>query len=134
MQKERHFEIQEFGSDEYTYWVDFTNLVWSLIVSRNGGSILFIKSSIHEDNFDSFATKCSNGKTEVYINTTDDYGSHCDYVGETENHEAAENWITAVNQFYENRRKNKASENKIIDSHQQRLYSPASGGIFRQSG
>jgi len=109
MPKNKHFEIQEFGSDEYSHWIDFKNLVWSLIVSRNGGSIFFIKSSIHEDNFDSFETKCSNGKTKIYINTTDNYGSHCDYVGETEEHEVAEYWISQVHQFYENRRKNKAS-------------------------
>jgi len=114
MQKNRHFEIEEFGSDEYSYWIDFKNLVWSLIVSRRGGSILFLKSSIHEDNLDSFETRHNNGKTEIYINTTDGYGSHCDYVGETEEHEVVGNWISEVNQFYENRRKNKASV-EVVD-------------------
>lgn len=109
MQPNRHFEIQEFGSDEYSYWIDFNNLVWSLIVSRRGGSILFLKSSIHEANFKSLETRGNNGKTEIYINTIDDYGFHCDYVGETEDHETAENWIFAVNQFYGNRRKHKAA-------------------------
>jgi hypothetical protein len=82
-----------------------------LIVSRRGGSILFLKGSIHEGNFDRFEMRHNNGKTEIYMNTTDSYGSHCDYVGETENYQSAEKWISTVNQFYENRKTRTMSGN-----------------------
>jgi hypothetical protein len=107
MNKDKVREIEEFDlNDERSYWLRFKNSAWGLYVSKIGGSILFIKGAIYPESFDRLETKLNHGKTEIYLHTTDGYGSHCDYVGATENHEVAERWVNEVNLFYENRRKN----------------------------
>lgn len=114
MNKDKVREIEEFDlNDEGSYWLRFKNSAWGLYVSKIGGSILFIKGAIYPESFDRLETKLNHGKTEIYLYTTDGYGSHCDYVGATENHEAAERWVNEVNLFYENRRKNQRATEAV---------------------
>jgi len=110
MNKDKVLKIEEFDlNNERSYGLRFKNSAWGLYVSKIGGSILFIKGAIHPESFDRIETKLNHGKTEIYLHTTDGYGSHYDYVGETEEHEAAEKWVNEVNRFYENRKKNQGA-------------------------
>lgn len=107
MNKDKVREIEEFDlNDECSYWLRFEDSAWGLYISKIGGSILFIKGAIYPESFDRLETKLNHTKTEIYLHTTDGYGSHRDYVGTTEDSEAAEEWINEVNRFYEERRKN----------------------------
>jgi len=106
--------IKEFDTSyEYAYRIEFENINRCLFVSRNKGSILFGKSSIGENVIDGFELRSNNGKTQLLLHTTDDFGAHTDLIGEIDDKDtkikAAEAWVDEVNQFYENGSKNKAS-------------------------
>jgi hypothetical protein len=96
-------QIEKLGFDEYTYRVKFKNSpIWSIYVSRVGGAVTFFKSGINPESVDRFEARRNGYNTEIYLHTTDKFGSHEDYIGETDDYVAAEDWVGAVNKIYEN--------------------------------
>jgi len=106
--------IKEFDTSyEHAYRIRFEDLRLPLFVGRNEGSILFGKSSIGGNVVDGFELSQNNGKIELLLHTTDDFGSHTDLIGEMDDknekiNAAAEDWIAEVNELYENRTKKEA--------------------------
>jgi len=78
---------------------------WVVDVSRKTGLVSSIKSSILPESVDRFEAKRNGYKTEIYLHTADKFGPHEDYIGETDDHAAAEGWVSVVNKMYENRQK-----------------------------
>ncbi len=100
-------QIEKLGIDEHTYRVKFKNSpIWSIYVSRVGGAVTLSKSGISPESVDGFEVRRNSHNTEIYLHTTDKFGSHEDYIGETGDHATAKVWVSAVNKTYENRRKN----------------------------
>jgi len=110
-------QIEKLECDEYVYRVKFKNSpIWSIYVSRIGGAITFLKSGVSPESVDRFEARHNGYNTEIYLHTIDKFGSHEDYLGETDDHTAAENWVGAVNKIYENCRKIKKPENELCAS------------------
>ena len=108
-------KIEKFGFDEYAYRVKFKNSpIWSIYVSRIGGAVTFLKSGIGSESVDGFEARRNGYNMEIYLHTTDKFGSHEDYIGETDDHVAAENWVGAVNKIYEKGKKSQESTGEQI--------------------
>jgi hypothetical protein len=96
-------QIKEFILDnESAYQITYEHSIWSVIVSRESGLITFLKGGILPESVDKFEASYDGSKTEIYLHSTDKYGSHRAYIGETEDHQAAMYWVRKVNQFYAN--------------------------------
>jgi len=68
-----------------------------------------MKSTIHPNSVDRFSSEQKDGKSELYLHFNTDFGPRAKYIGETEEPEAAEVWISQVNKLYEERRKKQAT-------------------------
>jgi len=111
--KDKKRQIKEFVlTDRFAYRITFEDGLWSFSVSRKNGVVEFGKFSyIAPDRIDRFDILSKDGKFELCLHFNNDFGHHTNYIGETTNlaiFEAAEAWITQVNQFYENHRKRQA--------------------------
>lgn len=112
----KRLTIKEFDiSYEPAYRIRFENInpAFSLFVYRNEGSILFGKSSISANVIDGFELNQNNGKVELLLCITDDFGSHTYLIGRIDDKDErmkadGEAWIAEVNQLYENDRKRQA--------------------------
>ena len=104
-------KIDEFIlDDEDAYIITYKNSdFWSVDVSRKTGLVGLIKSNVLPENVDNFEARRNGHNTEIYLHTTDKFGSHEDYIGEIDDHAAAKNWVSAVNKIYESRRNNQES-------------------------
>ncbi len=109
----KRLTIKDFDTSyEPAYRIKFESInpAFSLFVYRNEGSILFGKSSISANVIDGFELKPNDGKVELLLHITDDFGTHTYLIGKIDDKDErikadGEAWITQVNQFYENHRK-----------------------------
>jgi len=110
--KEEGVQIDEFIlDDEEAYIITYKDsFFWTVDVFREDGSVSFIKGGILPESVDKFEACYDGRKTEIYIHTTDSYGSHREYVGETEAHQVAMDWVREVNQIYFNRKGQELAE------------------------
>jgi len=101
-------QIEKLGLDEYAYRVKFRNSpVWSIYVSRIDGAVTFLKSGILPESVEKFEARSNGRNTEIYLHTKGAAdGPRVYYSGETDDHTAAENWVSVVNKIYEKRRNN----------------------------
>ena len=98
----KYDEIEEFGCDDYMYWMRRKDTIWSVSVVRFDGSISLNKfSKIEGERVDRFSTKQTNGMTEIYLLTNNPQEASSRFIGRTRKHEAAEQWVSEVNQLYE---------------------------------
>ncbi len=96
-------------TDEHVYRIICEDC--SLYIVRKTGNIRFAKFfSVSGDDVNNFEIRHNNGRAEIYLHIRYNSEPHTMYVGETtgrkEEKEEAENWVSLVNQFYEDRRKN----------------------------
>jgi len=99
-------QIEKFEFNEVAYTIKLKNYsFWAIHVSRKDGAVTFLKSVIIPGDVDKFEARRKNGKTEIYLHTTDRFGSHEDFTGETDDNVAAEAWVSVVNGIYEDSKK-----------------------------
>jgi len=110
--KNEGIQIDEFILDnEESYIITYKDSpLWGVTVFREGGFIIFAKSGVLPETVDKFEASYDGRITKIYLNTTDIYGSHREYIGETEDHQSAMEWVCEVNQIYFNRKSKELAE------------------------
>ncbi len=105
-------QINEFIlNDEESYIITYKDSsFWGVTVFRESGFIIFAKSGVLPETVDKFEASYDGRITKIYLHTTDDYGFHREYVGETENHQSAMDWVREVNRTYFNRKSQELAE------------------------
>jgi len=110
MTTNKHIKIKGFDlNHKDTYRITLEGTFWGVYVDKLDHSVLFMKSVIHPDSVDKFEIEHKNGKSELYLHYNTNFGPRTKYIGETEYQQTAEDWVSTVNQFYENRRNNQKS-------------------------